>query len=72
MTKCILNGIVKKVIFEDEKKVYLIYEGALWYPVVLEEAERYKSLGYDTYILNVQYEIDSMVTEEILQHCESQ
>jgi len=69
MNKCILGGIVKKVVCEDKKRVYLIYEGTLWYPVALEEAEKYKSLGYVTYLLNVQYEIDSMVAEEVLQYC---
>jgi hypothetical protein len=66
---CILKGIVKKIICESEKSVYLIYEGTLWYPVALEEAERYKSMGYKTFVLNTQYEVDSMVAEEILQYC---
>jgi len=31
--KCILGGIVKKVVCEDKKRVYLIYEGTVLRPM---------------------------------------
>ena len=70
--KCILKGIVKKVILEDMKRVYLIYEGHLLYIIALEEEEKYKKMGYDVYPINTQYEIGEMVAEEVLQYCKEQ
>ena len=69
MIKCVLNKTIKKIIDEDKRRVYIIYEGNLWYPIILSEREKYKRIGYEVYALNIQYELDSMVAEEVLQYC---
>ena len=63
-------GVVKKIIFEDEKKVYLIHNPS-FYVTATELEDYYKELGYDVYRLNTGNDYEYEEAERLLkQYCE--
>jgi len=62
-------GVVKEIVFEEEKKVILIKSPA--FPEVAEKLrEYYKQQGYDVYILNTGVDHEYEEAERLLeQYC---
>jgi DNA-binding LacI/PurR family transcriptional regulator len=62
-------GVVKEIVFEDEKKVYLIHSPS-FYVTATKIEDYYKELGYDVYRLNTGVEEEEKEAERLLeQYC---
>ena len=62
-------GVVKEIVFENEKKVYLIHSPS-FYETAKKLEEYYRSQGYDTYRLNTGVEEEEKEAERLLeQYC---
>jgi len=63
-------GVVKEIVFENEKKVYLIHSPS-FHETATKLENYYKELGYDVYRLNTGNDYEYEEAERLLkQYCE--